>query len=197
MPDDAFQESGESPARKSSKSLKLLLNTDGSIDWESSLDKHKEAFIKAIEVDPNGILQNIQEQAGEQPSAPTNPTGIADSTVLAAANLLMVGEALLFTTIGAKLAPPLAFVHPVVGIKACAVSMDDIQPIIEPGKRIIKRYVPDKYLTAEFQDIAVCAEHLAKLSVAKFKACVELGVEIQKRITTAQTKPNGAQAVVN
>ena len=193
---DAFQESSqETTAVRSAKSLKLALNTDGSIDWESSLEKHKEAFIRAIEVDPNGILQNIQEQAGETPS--TNPTGIADSTVLGFVNLIMVGEAILYSTVGAKLATPLKFVHPVVAIKACAVSMKDIEPIMEPGKRIIKRYVPDKYLTQEFQDIAVCAEELAKLSIAKFKACVELGVEIQHRLmspnnqSTNEAPPNG------
>ena len=194
MPDDqdAFVESGNEPTRKSSaRSLKLNLKEDGSIDWESTSEKHTRSFIEAIKVDPNGILDNIKEEAGT--SLPDDePDGIADATVLATVNAVMVVEALGVVTLGAKFAPVLKNLHPIVAIKACAVSADEIEPIMPACKRIIKRYVPLEYLGAEYQDLAIVGEHLIKLSAAKFKACIDLAVEIERITREGQIiPPNG------
>lgn len=188
---DAFVEAGSSDTRtRSVRNIKLPTNEDGSIDWEACPDKHKQAFIDAIKADPNGILQNIQEEAGQQGSSPA-PDGIADATVLAAVNAVMVVEAIGVTTIGPRFAPPLKNLHPVVAIKACSVSMEEIQPVMPECKRIIKRYIPSEYLGQEYQDIAIVAQHLMKLSAEKFKACVELAMEIERMKAGSANKPNG------
>lgn len=190
MADEAFTESSDSIPRRTAKTLKLNLKEDGSIDWESTSDKHTQAFIHAVEIDPNGILDNIKEQAGT--STPDDePSGIADATVLTATNLVMCAEALLITAFGSKIAPPLKNLHPIIAIKACAVSMEELQPVMPAAKRIIKRYVPAEYLGQEYQDLAIVGEHLLKLSVAKFKACVDLALEIEKMKAGAAHKPNG------
>lgn len=190
MPEDAFQESTE-PRRSTSKSLKLQLNEDGSIDWESTSEKHTQAFIEAIKVDANGILQNIREEAG-QSGALENNSSIADATVVAAINMVMVVEAIGITTIGPKFAPPLRNLHPIVAIKACAVSQEELQPIMEPSKRLIEKYVPTKYLTQDAQDIALIGQHLIKLSAEKFKVCIELAQEIERMKTEGEViPPNG------
>lgn len=171
MPDDAFVESQDEP-RRSPRKLTLPLMADGSIDWDNALDKHKESFIEAIKADPNGILQNIREEAG---AAAEVPEGIADTTVLAAANLVMVVEAIALSVFpGPRVVPQLQHLHPVIAIKACSVSMEDITPILEPGKRLIKEFVPEKFLDQKWQDVAVCAEHLAKVGAIKFQACLKL-----------------------
>lgn len=196
MADDAFVESQESTPRKSSKSMKLNLKEDGSIDWESTPDKHTQAFIKAVEVDPNGILDNIKEQAGT--STPDDePSGIADATVLTATNLVMVVEALGISTIGTKFAPVLKNLHPVVAIKACAVSMEELKPVMPAAKRVIKRYIPSEYLGQEYQDLTILGEHLVKLSVAKFKACIDLAIEIEKMKAGESSKPNGRVTIID
>jgi hypothetical protein len=191
--DDAFVETSDTPKR-TVRSIKLPVNEDGSINWADASDKHKQAFIDAIKADPNGILQNIQEEAGQQPteSGEENPTGIADASVLAAANGLMIAEALLISGFGHKIAPPLKSLHPVVAIKACAVTMEDMKPVMPECKRIMKRYIPTEYLGQEYQDIAIVGQHLMKLSMAKFKACVDLAMEIEKmKNAQSPSKPNG------
>jgi hypothetical protein len=195
--DDAFVETADTPTRKV-RSIKLPVNEDGSINWTDASDKHKQTFIDAIKADPNGILQNIQEEAGQQPvdSGSDNPTGIADASVLAAANGLMIAEALLIAGFGHKIAPPLKSLHPVVAIKACAVTMEEMQPVMPECKRIMKRYIPTEYLGQEYQDIAIVGQHLIKLSMAKFKACVDLAMEIEKMKAGAANKPNGRANVV-
>ena len=93
--EEAFVEGSEIPKR-TVKNIRLPINEAGQIDWDSASDKHKQAFIDAIKADPNGILQNIQEEAGQQPSAESaDPTGVADATVLAGANAIMIAEAFL------------------------------------------------------------------------------------------------------
>jgi hypothetical protein len=198
MTDEAFVESEETP-RRTLKSIKLPVNEDGSINWDAASAKHTQAFIDAIKADPNGILKNIQEEAGQQPSADSgeaNPTGIADASVLAAANGLMIAEALLIAGFGHKIAPPLKSLHPVVAIKACAVTMEEMQPVMPECKRIMKRYIPVEYLGQEYQDIAIVGQHLIKLSMTKFKACVDLAMEIEKMKASAANKPNGHANVV-
>jgi len=190
---DAFVESTETRTR-SVKSIKLPTNEDGSIDWDACPDKHKQAFIDAIKADPNGILQNIQEEAGQPSGEPRSnkPTGIADASVLAAANGLMVAEALLISAFGHKIAPPLKNLHPVVAIKACSVSMKEMEPVMPECKRIMKRYIPVEYLGQEYQDLAVVGQHLIKLSMEKFKACVDLAIEIERvKSAAAPGKTNG------
>ena len=193
MPEEqeAFVENNSQETRsRSVRNIKLPTNEDGSIDWEACSDKHKQAFIDAIKADPNGILQNIQEEAGQQPSE--EPSGIADASVLAAANGIMIAEALLISTFGHKIAPPLKSLHPVVAIKACSVTMEDMQPVMPECKRIMKRYIPTEYLGAEYQDLAIVGQHLIKLSMAKFKACVDLAIEIERvKQSGGQSKPNG------
>lgn len=177
--DDAFVEKEETTRRSSPRSIKLPLKEDGSIDWENSSDKNTAAFIEAIKIDPNGILDNIREEAGE--STPDDePSGIADATVLTAANAVMLVEAIGITTLGAKFVPVLKTLHPVVAIKACSVSLEDMKPVMPAAKRIIKRYVPVEYLGQEYQDLAIVGEHLIKLSAAKFKACIDLAMEIER-----------------
>lgn len=195
--DEAFVESEESP-RRTVKAIRLPVKEDGSIDWETASEKHKQAFISAIKTDPNGILQNIQEEAGQKTteSGSANPTGIADASVLAAANGLMIAEALLIAGLGHKIAPPLKNLHPVVAIKACAVTMEEMQPVMPECKRIMKRYIPVEYLGEEYQDLAIVGQHLIKLSMAKFKACVDLALEIEKAKQTTASKPNGKPNVV-
>ncbi len=189
--EEAFVES-ESTARRSAKSIKLPLMDDGSIDWDKASDKHKQAFIDAIKADANGILQNIQEEAGQQPtSSEDEPEGIADATVLTAANLVMTVEALGVTALGPKFAPVLKNLHPVVAIKACSVTMEELKPVMPAAKRIIKRYVPTKYLGQEYQDIAIVGEHLLKMSTEKFKKCIELAIEIERMKTAGAARPNG------
>ena len=186
---DAFQEVS-TPRNKPPKAIKLPLKEDGSIDWESTSSKHTQAFIDAIKVDPNGILDNIKEEAGQTASGES--TGIADATVLAATNLIMISEALLITSLGSKWAPPLKNLHPIVAIKACTVSLDEMQPVMPECKRIIKRYVPMEYLSQEYQDIAIVAKHLIGLSVQKFKDCVDLAVKIEAMKNAPQpSKANG------
>lgn len=190
---DAFVESNSEVRTRSVKSIKLPLKDDGSIDWESTSEKHTQAFIDAIKADPNGILQNIQEEAGQSGvgTADAEPSGIADATVLAAANALMVVEAVGVCGIGPKFAPVLKNLHPLVAIKACSVSLEDIKPVMPACKRIIKRYVPIEYLGAEYQDLAIVGEHLLKLSAEKFKACIDLAKEIENMKAGSANKPNG------
>lgn len=177
--EDAFVENSE-PRSRSPKSIKLPLTDAGVIDWENTSEKHTKAFISAIKADPNGILDNIREEAGASSENPDEePTGIADASVLTATNVIMVLEAIGITLIGPKFAPVLKKLHPVVAIKACTVSMEEIKPIMPAAKRIMKRYIPVKYLGQEYQDIAICAEHLLKLSGEKFKSCIELAIAIQ------------------
>jgi hypothetical protein len=179
---------------RSVKSIKLPLKEDGSIDWESTSEKHTQAFIDAIKVDPNGILQTCREESGGVSSSSgddTGPSDIADATVLAGANIVMAANALGVRYIGGRFYPVLKNLHPVVAIKACTVTMDEIKPVMPAAKRIIKRYVPTKYIGPEFQDIAIVGEHLLKLSAAKFKSCIELAMEIEKMKAGQANKPNG------
>ena len=194
MTEDAFVEAEQTERTRSVRNIKLPTNEDGSIDWEACPDKHKQAFIEAIKADPNGILQNIQEEAGSSsaPSSSDNPTGIADASVLAAANGLMIAEALLISGFGHKIAPSLKHLHPVVAIKACSVTMEEMEPVMPECKRIMKRYIPVEYLGAEYQDLAIVGQHLIKLSMAKFKACVDLAMEIERmKNGQSPSKPNG------
>lgn len=194
--DNAFVESSE-PKTRSVKSIKLPLKEDGSIDWESTSEKHTQAFIDAIKTDPNGILENIREEAGASGSvADSEPSGIADATVLAATNAVMIVEALGVCTIGKRFAPVLSNLHPIVAIKACTVTLEEIAPVMPAAKRIIKRYTPAKYLGQEFQDIAIVGEHLLKLSAQKFKACVDLAMEIERmKASAAPNKVNGRSVI--
>lgn len=191
--DTAFVESNSEPRTRSVRNIKLPTNQDGSIDWDACSDKHKQAFIDAIKADPNGILQNIQEEAGSSSatSPDAEPEGIADATVLAAVNAVMIIEAIGITTIGPRFAPPLKNLHPVVAIKACSISMEEIQPVMPACKRIIKRYVPSEYLGQEYQDLAIVGEHLLKMSAQKFKTCVEIAMEIERMKAGSANKPNG------
>ena len=193
--EEAFVEGSEIPKR-TVKNIRLPINEAGQIDWDSASDKHKQAFIDAIKADPNGILQNIQEEAGQQPSAESaDPTGVADATVLAGANAIMIAEAFLIAIFGHKLAPPLKELHPIVAIKACAVTMEEMAPVMPECKRIIKRYVPMEYLGQEYQDLAIVGQHLIKLSMAKFKACVDLAIEIENMKAGRTNKPNGRAVI--
>lgn len=178
--DAAFVEARAPETPKNLRSIKLSLNTDGSIDWTKTPEKHTKAFIEAIKIDPNGILDNIREEAGVVSSPDEEPIGIADATVLAATNAVMAVEAIGITTIGPKFAPVLKNLHPIVAIKACSVSEDELKPVMPACKRIIKRYIPTEYLGQEYQDLAIVGQHLLKLSAEKFKACVELAVEIER-----------------
>lgn len=193
MADDAFVES-DNP-RRASKKLSLPLMEDGSIDWDNASDKHKSLFIDAIKADPNGILQNIREEAGN--SGVEVPGKIADTTVLAAANLVMVAEAIAVSVFpGPRMVPVLQNLHPVVAIRACAVSMEDIKPILEPGKRLIEEFIPEKYLDQKWQDLAMCAEHLAKVGAVKFKACIDMAMEIEKMKQHGYQTANGTNGKV-
>lgn len=194
----AFVESTpEEPRVRSVKAIKLPLKEDGSIDWESTSGKHTQAFIDAIKTDPNGILDNIKEEAGSK-TPDDEPSGIADATVLAAANAIMVVEALGVTTIGPKFAPVLSNLHPLVAIKACSITEEEIKPVMPACKRIIKRYVPIEYLGAEYQDIAIVAQHLMKLSAQKFKDCIDLAMEIEARRASPQrNKVNGHNVTID
>lgn len=187
MTQDAFQESSDDDTpRARSRKLTLPILEDGSIDWDSASDKHKKSFIEAIKADPNGILQNIQEEA----SAPAADSGIADATVVAAANVILSIEAIGFTTIGAKVVPVLKHLHPLVAIQACTVTQEEMAPVMPACKRIIAEYMPPEIM--KYQDFVVVAEHLMKLSAVKFKACVDLAMEIEHRKNNpAYNKVNG------
>jgi hypothetical protein len=67
---------------------------------------------------------------------------------------------------------------------------------MEPSKRLIARYMPPQFL--EYQDFAVVGEHLLKLSTEKFKACLELAIQIEnmKASGPAPEKANGHAANV-
>lgn len=182
---DAFQESTDEPIIRSKK-LSLPITEEGSIDWENASEKHKKIFIQAIKADPNGILQNIQEEA----SSPAPDSGIADATVLVAANAILGIEAIGFTTIGTRFAPVLSNLHPVVAIQACTVTAEEMAPVMPECKEILKDLLPPDVL--KYQKFAVVAEHMAKLSMVKFKACVDLAMEIEKRKNNpAYNKVNG------
>lgn len=157
------------------KRVSLPLTEDGSIDWDAASDKHKKLFIQAIKADANGILQNIQEEAT---GTPAKESGIADATVVAAANIIFGVEAVAFTTIGARAVPILGNLHPIVAIQACMVTEEEMAPVMEPAKRILKDLLPPEVL--EYQDWAIVGEHVMKLSAAKFKACVDLAMEIER-----------------
>lgn len=174
MTETAFVESpdDESPRIKA-KRITLPISEDGSIDWDNASDKHKKIFIEAIKSDPNGILQNIKEEAAE-PSGPA----IADASVVAAANLILSVEAIGFTTIGARAVPVLHNLHPLVAIKACTVTAEEMEPVMEPAKRILAELIPPEVM--KYQDWVVVGEHLLKLSAIKFKACVDLAMEIER-----------------
>lgn len=190
MAESAFIESGaaEDEPRSRSRNLRLPINEDGTIDWESAQDKHKKAFIEAIKNDPNGILQNIQEEATE--GGVSGPQ-VADATVVALANAVFMVEGAAFATIGPKVAPVLKHLHPVVAIKACMVTQEEMEPVMEPAKRLVARYMPPQFL--EYQDFAVVGEHLIKLSAAKFKACIDLAMEIEQM----KLSGNGTRQPVN
>jgi hypothetical protein len=177
MADDreAFVESGEEQVVRRAKNLRLPLDEDGNIDWNNAADKQKKAFIEAIKNDPAGILQNIQEEAAGAPSGPQ----VADATVLTCVNILMTVEALGVSVFpGPKMAPVLHHLPAIVAIKACTVSMEELQPVMEPAKRIVAEFMPPQLLL--YQDFVVVGEHLLKLSAAKFRACLELAMEIEK-----------------
>jgi hypothetical protein len=187
----AFVESTDEPIVRGKK-LSLPLTEDGSIDWDSASDKHKKLFIQAIKSDPNGILQNIQEEATDAPAG----SGIADATVVALTNVLFVVEAIGITTLGPKAAPVLANLHPVVAIKACTVTEEEMKPVMPAAKRIIADLLPPEYL--EYQDWAIVGEHLVKLSAAKFKACIDLAMEIeQRKQNPSYNKVNGSGVVID
>lgn len=191
MSDDAFIESQET-SRRSTRSIKLPLKENGAIDWENASEKNTAAFVEAIKVDPNGILQNIQEEAGATVTSETE--GLSDATVVAAANLVMVIEAIALSVFPVpRFFPVLHNLAPIVAVKACAVSRKELEPIMEPSKRLIQKYIPDKYLSQDWQDIAVIAEHLGKISGEKFAACLKLANEIERMKQSGGTAngPNG------
>ena len=187
--ESAFVET-DSVRPKIPKAIKLAMREDGTIDWENTSQKHTKAFLSAVENDPNGILDNIKEQAGQKVNPDAEPTGIADATVLTLTNAVMVVEAVGITSIGTRFVPVLKNLHPVVAIKACTVSLEELKPVMPAAKRIIKRYIPSEYLGQEYQDIAIVGEHLLKLSAQKFKACVDLAMEIE-RMKASGGKANG------
>lgn len=156
------------------RNLKLPMNEDGTIDWDSAPDKHKKAFIQAIQNDPSGILANIQEEAGEQSSE----TAISDSTVLTLTNAIFMIEGVGFSLVGRRFVPVLKHLHPLVAIKACTVTRDELEPVMEPAKRIVARFMPPNLL--QYQDLIVVGEYFVRLSAIKFKACIDLAVQIQK-----------------
>lgn len=182
----AFVESGEEEPRTRTRNLRLPINDDGSIDWETATDKHKKAFIEAIKSDPSGILQNIQEEAEGAVAGPM----VADATVVALANVFFIAEGLVFSTVGRKVVPQFQHLHPVVAIKACCVTQEEMEPVMEPAKRLVARYMPPQFL--EYQDIAVVGEHLLKLSTEKFKACLELAMQIEQMKASALGTPERA-----
>lgn len=192
MPNDertAFIESGEEEPRSRTRNIRLPMNDDGTIDWESAQDKHKKAFIQAIQSDPSGILQNIQEEANAEVTGPQ----VADATVVALANVFFIAEGIVFSIVGSKIVPQFKHLHPVVAIKACTVTAEEMEPVMEPSKRLIARYMPPQFL--EYQDFAVVGEHLLKLSTQKFKACLELAMEIEKmKAAGAPERANGHAA---
>jgi hypothetical protein len=193
MTEDAFVESGsEEEPRASVKNLRLPINPDGTIDWDSASQKHKDAFVQAIKSDPNGILQNIQEEAGQAVSE-DGDSGIADSTVVALANAIFIVEGVAFAVVGKRVVPVLANLHPFVAIKACTVTHEDMEPVMEPAKRIVARFTPAKWL--QYQDFAVVGEHLLKLSAQKFQACVELAQRIEQMKNGQARKPNGGVVI--
>lgn len=194
--EDAFIETNpEERSTRSVKSIKLPLLENGSIDWENTSEKHTKAFIAAIKADANGILQNIKEEAGTA-TPDDEPEGIAGASVVAAANAVMVVEALGITALGSKFVPALKNLHPVVAIKACSVTLEEMQPVMPACKRILKRYVPMEYLGQEYQDLTIVGEHLLKLSAAKFKACVDLAMEIEAMKQGTAHKPNGKVTII-
>ena len=103
----------------------------------------------------------------------------------------MVVEAISISLFGKRFIPVLSNLHPVVAIKACTVSMDEVKPILPAAKRIINRYVPTKYLGQEYQDIAIVGEHLIKLGAAKLKSCVDLAMEIERMKQGKTERVNG------
>lgn len=189
---EAFIESGgEEEPRASVRNLRLPVNPDGTIDWDSASDKHKKAFIEAIKADPNGILANIQEEATGTPDAASQ---VADATVVALANALFIVEGIAYATIGKRIVPVMAHLHPIVAIKACMVTAEDMEPVMEPCKRLIARYAPPQLL--EYQDWAVVGEHLIKLSAIKFHQCLELAQQIEKmKKGQATSGPNGGVVI--
>jgi len=191
MTNDAFVENSEEEYVSSIKNLRLPVNPDGTIDWESASQKHKDAFLHAIKTDPNGILQNIQEEAGE--SVTDSGGEIADSTVVALANAIFIVEGVAFATIGKRIVPVLSNLHPFVAIKACTVTREDMEPVMEPAKRIVARLTPSKWL--QYQDFAVVGEHLLKLSAEKFKACIDLAQKIEQMKNGISRKPNGGVVI--
>lgn len=190
MTDDAFVETSDDTPRSRSRKISLPLMEDGSIDWDNASDKHKKSFIEAIKADPNGILQNINEEA----SAPPPESGIADATVIVAANAILGIEAVGFSTIGARFVPILKNLHPVVAIQACTVTAEEMAPVMPECKEILKDLLPPDVL--KYQKFAVVAEHMAKLSIIKFKACMDLAMEIEKaKQNPAYGRPNGHAGV--
>jgi hypothetical protein len=169
--------------------LTLHLAEDGTIDWTAS---DQSAFIHTITNDST-TLEIIGAAVEDQ-----GPT-VADATVLAAVNTIMGVEAIAISTLGPRVAPVLKEVKLPVALKACLVTKEEIEPILEPAKRIIVKYTPAAWL--EYQDFAVVLEHIGKLSGEKFAQCIALGVAIQNQRKVQEVQPgqqpvNGKEQIV-
>jgi hypothetical protein len=107
----------------------------------------------------------------------------------------MVVEGLGISWLGPRFAPVLSNLHPLVAIKACTVTLEEIKPVMPAAKRIIKRYVPLEYLGQEYQDLAIVGEHLLKLSAQKFKDCVDLAIQIEQMKRGQAKRANGGTII--
>lgn len=165
---------GEFTAPKSSR-VSIKLTGDGRIDWSSMRDKTRD---------------QLQDALKREPRSPIGvPDDIADATVLACVNAVMVVEAVGISTLGPRIAPILSEIKLPVAIKACTVNLDEIRPILPAGKRLIKKYTPAQYL--EHQDIVVVVEHLGKVAAARFAQCIALAAQLRMQAS----KPNGSPKV--
>ena len=163
---------------------------DGSIDFSEISDDTKADLI-------SGMIDDPDAKAAFGASAPLpEPTGpiVADSSVLACANALMSIEVLGILTLGKRAVPVLKVLPAPVVVKACFVTREEIEPILEPSKRLIAKYSPAELL--QHQDLVVVAEHLLKLGALKFQECVKMAIEVQQHLnaSTIEAQPiNGRE----
>ena len=154
--------------------IRLPLNEDGTIQWDNVKDSQKELFAKSVSSDATALemigLADEKKEGSE----------IADTTVLATANAIMAIEAVGVCTLGRRMAPILQELPIPVAVKACSISMEELQPIMEPSKRLIAKYTPAEWL--QHQDLVTVVEHLGKIGAQRFADCLKLASEIHQQI---------------
>lgn len=190
--EDAFVETEiEEPSPSTQQTrVTLRIAADGRIDWSAIADDKLSALVEAITQDP----QAAQILGVSNPQGEPEIEVVADSTVLAVVNVIMLAQAIVTSTAGQRIVPVLKNIPPAVAIKACMVSSEEVEPILAPSKRLVAKYVPETWL--QHQDWGVVVEHLGKLSAARFQECIRLAGEIERMKKARPVTPGNANGGV-